>query len=107
MIELALLLIAGHYLADFGLQNDFVAQQKAHALRTAMGTHALTAHSMMHGLVAAVVVGALGHGWLFPAAVVMVSHWLIDFGKTRDFYGINIDQGLHLAVLVTLALSVA
>lgn len=128
MIELFLLLIAGHYLADFGLQPDFVAKMKSRVFFEAMGFHCLTAHAMIHGLVAAAVAGVLGYGWLMPFVVVAITHWLIDFGKAwdgwpdawritqgakqsgkpdaRGLYGINADQALHIFVLIIVALAV-
>lgn len=60
---------------------------------------------MIHGLVTAGIVAWLGHDWVLPATVVAVSHWMIDFGKARNRYDINIDQGLHFAVLVVVTLS--
>lgn len=123
--ELLLLLIAGHYLADFPLQPDFVAKQKSRVFFESIGFHCMTAHAMIHGLVAAAVSGVLGHSWLLPFVVVAVTHWLIDFGKAwdgwpdnwritqgakwsgkpdaRGLYGINVDQVLHVAVLVIVA----
>lgn len=125
MAELLLLLVAGHYLADFPLQPDFVARMKSRVFFESIGFHCLTAHAMIHGLVAAAVVSVLGYRWLMPFLVVAVTHWLIDFGKAwdgwpdnwritqgakwsgkpdaRGLYGINIDQALHIAVLVIVA----
>lgn len=119
-MTLLLALIAGHYLADFPLQTDIIAKNKGKVFRESIGFHCLTAHAAIHGLVAGVVSEAL------PVAVAVgVSHWLIDFGKSwegwpenwritngarwagnptaRGLYGINVDQALHIGVLVLLA----
>jgi len=125
-IETLMLLWAGHYLADFPLQPDFVAKNKGKVFVEAIGFHCLTAHAFIHGLVAAGVAVALGYGWLVPFVVVAASHWIIDFGKSWErwpenwritdaarwagnpdaggLYGINVDQALHFAVMVALAL---
>ena len=55
--RLFLMLVAGLYLADFALQDDFMVKNKADAGKTAMGFHVLTAHAAIQGLVA---------GLLFP-----------------------------------------
>lgn len=108
---------AGHYLADFPLQPEFVAKQKSLVFIESIGFHCLTAHAFIHGLVAGVL---SGHLWV--GAVVGLTHWVIDFGKaskllvnlphtkgarkgpqTSGLYGINIDQALHLAVIAVIA----
>jgi len=101
MVELLLLLIAGHYLADFPLQGEFIAKMKGRP--EAMGWHCLTAHAMIQGLVVAVMVAALGHAWVAAFLAVAVTHWLIDLGKVRGLYGINADQSLHILVLLIVA----
>src|SRR5262245_4899463 len=125
MAQLLLLLIAGHYLADFPLQPDFVAKMKSRVFFESIGFHCLTAHAMIHGLVAAAVASVLGYAWLMPFLVVAITHWLIDFSKAwdgwpdnwritqgakwsgkpdaRGLYGINVDQALHMLVLLIVA----
>ncbi|KKL67724.1 hypothetical protein LCGC14_2132150 [marine sediment metagenome] len=125
MIELFLLLAAGHYLADFPLQGDAIARNKGKVFVESVGFHALTAHAAIHALVAAGVAMVLGYDWLWAFLVVGATHWLIDFGKSwerwpdswritdgarwpgnpdaRGLYGINVDQALHMAVPVGLA----
>ena len=94
-IQLFLMLVAGHYLADFALQDDFIARNKAAALKTAMGFHTLTAHSAIQGLVAGLISQNLAIG-----LIVAATHWFIDFGKAaKSWYGINIDQFLHILVI--------
>ena len=94
-IQLFLMLVAGHYLADFALQDDFMAKNKADAGKTAMGFHVLTAHAAIQGLVAGVISESLTIG-----LIVAITHWIIDFGKaTKQWYGINVDQFLHILVI--------
>jgi len=89
------MLVAGHYLADFALQDDFMAKNKADAGKTAMGFHVLTAHAAIQGLIAGLLSQNLSIG-----IIVAVTHWIIDFGKAvKGLYGINIDQFLHILVI--------
>lgn len=115
-------LLAGHYLADFPLQSQHIAENKGKVFIEAIGFHCLTAHAAIHGLVAGYIAG------FWAGLIVAVTHWLIDFGKSwegwpegwritdgarwagnpdaRGLYGINVDQALHVAVLVGVALGV-
>lgn len=113
--ELLIILWAGHYLADFPLQPAFVAEKKSLVFIESIGFHCLTSHAFIHGLVAGVITNNFVAG-LF----VGVTHWIIDFGKasqllddrfphtkgarkgpqTSGLYGINIDQALHLLVII-------
>ena len=114
-IRLFVFLLAGHYLADYGLQSRYVAEKKALAFIEAEGFYALTAHAAIHGLVAGLITH---HFWVM--LLVAATHWLIDFGKASallsdkyphtkgarkhgqktGLYGINIDQALHIIVLL-------
>lgn len=118
-IELLVFLWAGHYLADFPLQPAFVASEKRKIFKESIGFHCLTAHAFIHGLVAGLITQNFTAG-----AIVGLTHWLIDFGKSYQgfddrfphtkgarnefqsygLYGINIDQLLHFSVIVGVAL---
>lgn len=120
-VQLFLILVAGHYLADFALQTGHMAETKGRVFVEAVGFHTLTAHAAIHGLVA----GAITHNFA-AGVVVALTHWLIDFGKasvlltdrfphtkgarkhgqTTGLYGINVDQTLHLLVLLAVILFV-
>lgn len=120
--ELFFTLLAGHYLADYALQTDHMAATKGKALVEAAGFHALTAHAAIHGLVA----GVITHNF-WAGLIVALSHWIIDFckasvlltdhlphirgarkhGQTVGLYGINIDQTLHILVLLVIVMFVA
>jgi len=96
------MLVAGHYLADFALQDDFMAKNKADASKTAMGFHVLTAHAAIQGLVAGLLSQNLTIG-----IIVAITHWIIDFGKAaKHWYGINVDQFLHISVILLAVLLV-
>ena len=91
--NLFLLLVMGHFLGDFALQSDRMAQEKcAGADPTLPWWIWLTAYGAIHGLIVAVLSGLplLGlcewvvHGW-------------IDYGKCRHRYSLVTDQLLHLS----------
>lgn len=102
---LALLaLIGAHYVADFAMQNDYVATAKAKVHTSPDGIHALTAHAVHHVVASAVLLGLVGLPWLIPALIVGVTHWAIDYGKAvRGLYGYHADQGMHLLVIVVVS----
>ena len=116
--QLFILLLAGHYLADFALQPRFMAESKALVFVKSIGFHSLTSHAFVHGLTAGLITQSY-----YAGALVGATHWLIDAlkaskvfddryphtkgarknGQTHGLYGINVDQALHLAVLVFVA----
>jgi hypothetical protein len=51
----------------------------------------LTAHALVHGG----VVAMLTSNW-YLGVLETLCHWLIDFGKCENVYGIHVDQGLHV-----------
>ena len=90
------ILIAGHFLADFGLQSDVMSREKRRASTTELQKIVpwywwLTSHAFIHGFV---VWFLLGIWWI--ALAETVAHWLIDFGKCEGYYGMWPDQLLHL-----------
>ena len=110
VIYAVLLLIAAHYLADYALQNAYVADAKAHPERPDWA-HALTAHAVHHATLAGLallLVGIVPAYALIWAIVVGVTHWIIDYGKAvRGWYGIHADQAMHLAVAVLVGVAAA
>lgn len=102
MIETFIALLFAHSLADFVLQNDWIVRHKRKPL--ALGLHALVV-----GLTAAAATGTL-HPALLALALVHIG---IDVGKlaltrlwktSSGFGPFMIDQALHLASLIALAL---
>lgn len=93
-IALLVLLLAGHALADYPLQGDFLAQGKNR--HTALGAvwwpHALTSHALIH----AGFVTALTGSALLGIAEFAV-HWVTDWLKCENRIGINTDQTIHVA----------
>lgn len=99
-LEVIFLLIAGHAVADFGLQTEFVARFKSQHLSFEDGStkrgdlvwmHILGAHCFIHGLFVYIV---LGNVWLGLAEALC--HGAIDYAKSDNKFGFHTDQLLHL-----------
>lgn len=91
-------LLVGHMVADFWAQSDALAMLKNRHRNTSGRLpwyYALTAHAMMHGGVVAFLTGSIILGLCETAF-----HWVIDFGKCEDWYGIHVDQGAHVVCKV-------
>lgn len=98
--QLGFSLLCSHAVCDFALQSDVMAKGKNRHNRTTpppgakyqpSWAHWLTAHALIHGAGVALVTGIW---WLGLAETV--AHWLIDFNKCDNRYGINTDQSLHI-----------
>jgi hypothetical protein len=94
---LLLLLLAGHALADYPLQGDFLAQAKSR--HTKLGAlywpHALTAHSLIHGGVVTLLTGSA----LLGLAETVI-HGITDWLKCEGKIDLNTDQAIHAACKV-------
>ena len=93
IIEILLLLIVGHALADYPLQGDFLAKAKNHKIpiQGVPWYQALFAHSVIHGGMVALITGYV---WLGIAEFIL--HSLIDYEKSDMVITYNQDQALHL-----------
>lgn len=90
--QLFALLTMGHFLGDFGLQSDRMAVEKCAGRDVTMAwPWWLTAHAAIHGFLVAMLTGLPMLG-LAEWAV----HALIDLGKCRKWYGIELDQTMHI-----------
>ena len=98
------LLICGHALGDFSLQNQWVALNKERrrgdtpepdtvpsGAKVTIWPYLLTAHSLHHGFLVFVITqsGAL-------AVAETAVHWVSDFGKGEAWYGFHFDQSIHI-----------
>lgn len=99
--EVLFLLLAGHAVADFGLQNEFIARFKSHKEKLNVGNtkradliwiHILMSHCLIHGLAVFLILGNL---WL--ALAETVAHAITDFLKSEDRFGFHADQLIHIA----------
>lgn len=88
------LLLAGHALADTVLQPPWLSRDKRHVDRQIRWA-ALGMHGSVHGFM---VMLATGRPELFFAELVL--HPLIDNLKARGWYGMLVDQALHIACKV-------
>lgn len=96
-------LLCGHAFADFAFQNDFIANNKnrhaipkgydskLHGPKQIVWLYVLSSHALIHGTMAAIAMNNVYVGMAEAA-----SHWVIDFGKCEKWYGIHLDQWLHI-----------
>ena len=99
MIEKILWVLLAHYLLDYPLQGDFLAQTKGKYW------YSLLAHSVIYGLGMAFILKILGVFTVWKAIILVASHLVIDYKKatakdkdkalTSYLY---IDQGLHISI---------
>ena len=90
-------LIAGHALADYPLQGDFLSKAKNRSapIPGVPYWQAMGAHVIIHGAIVAFVTGIW---WLFFAEAAI--HWLTDDAKCTGKISYNQDQAIHLACKV-------
>lgn len=93
MIALLFNLIAGHFVADYPLQTDFIAKGKSPyaAPQFVPWYYVLTAHAFTHGLMVSWLTGE----WLFGVLETFL-HWFIDLAKCCNQTSIHTDQALHI-----------
>lgn len=87
-METFALLIAGHFVADYPLQGDFLAHAKAQG---PLRVWHLFGHSAIHG--GAVL---LATGSLLLCVLEALAHMLIDENKVHGRISFAMDQALHL-----------
>lgn len=92
--HLLILLVLGHWLADYPLQGDFLAKAKNRGtpIPGVPWWQAMTAHCGIH----AGIVYVLTSCWPL-AAIEFYIHWVTDSKKCRGRIGFNTDQAIHLA----------
>jgi len=109
-------LLFAHAVADFGLQSDTMAKLKSRRADVKRGEECqwkfrdgkyqltwmywLTAHALIHGAMA-----FLFSGSMLAALIITAAHWVLDYCKTQDYWGIHIDQGCHLLIILLCALT--
>lgn len=100
MVEILFLLIAGHFLADYPLQGDFLARGKNRTdpIPGVPFYQCLIAHAFIHGGVVAILTGS----WIL-GAVEVILHAIIDDAKCTSKIGFNTDQALHIGCKVIYA----
>nr|WP_186481638.1 DUF3307 domain-containing protein [Synechococcus sp. NOUM97013] len=94
--ELLILLVFGHFLADFPLQSDRMAVEKCPGKDAVLDWRWwLAAHSATHGLVVSLLTGVP-----FVGLAEMIFHAAIDYGKCRFRYSLAADQLMHVVCKV-------
>ncbi len=89
--NLLIVLIFGHFLADFPLQSDRMAVEKCPGKDEVLDWRWwLAAHTATHGLVVAVLTGVP-----FLGLAEMLCHAAIDYSKCRFRYPLIADQLMH------------
>lgn len=96
-IEMLGLLIAGHALADYPLQGDFLAKGKSRfsPMPGVPWYQALGAHAAIHGAMVGLITGSI-----FLAALETAAHACIDDAKCAGRISFNQDQILHVVCKV-------
>ena len=103
-----LMLLMGHAVADFGLQSPAMAKGKnrnvpkdyippGQTLQICWPYY-LAAHSLIHGAMVMIITGSVTWS-MFEA----VTHGAIDFGKCESWYGVHMDQAMHMMALGVIA----
>tara|TARA_Y100001968_G_C19265161_1_gene671283 strand:+ start:138 stop:479 length:342 start_codon:yes stop_codon:yes gene_type:complete len=86
-------LIAGHFLADYPLQGDFLskAKNRANPIPGVPWYQAMGAHAFIHGAFVAFITGIW---WLCLAEALL--HAFIDDSKCEGEISFNQDQAFHI-----------
>ena len=92
-------MIIGHAIADFVLQPDamgFGKNRNNDAQRTkgALFPHWyywMTSHALVHSGAVYILTGNI-----FIASIELILHWMIDFSKCEGWFGVDMDQLLHI-----------
>ena len=99
IIKNLLWVVLAHYIADYPLQGDFLAQTKGKYF------YSLLVHSIIYGLSISLCFELLGVFNVWKAIILIVNHICIDYikahakdkNKAMTSY-LYIDQALHLAI---------
>ena len=98
-MENILWLLLAHYICDYPLQGDFLAQTKSKYW------YSLLVHSIIYGLGLALVLKFLGAFAIWKVVFLITSHLIIDYkkahAKNKDLAlttYLYIDQSLHLLI---------
>ncbi len=108
-------LVAGHALADFGLQSDAMAQCKCRRARLPLQKavpwyYWMAAHVLIQGGMVGVVLRFSGYDAATAVAYGLletVVHWFADIAKCEGYTGIHADQAVHVGCKVAWAVMLA
>lgn len=92
-VMMFLKLVAGHFVADYPLQSDFIANgKKRPGLYGVPWYYILSAHAATHATAVFLITG----GNMPLALFEFTSHFAIDHLKCEKLIGIHADQWLHI-----------
>ena len=96
-------MLLAHYIADYPLQGEFLAQTKGKYW------HSLFVHSMIYSLSVCLCFKLLGVFVIWKFAVLLISHLIIDYVKSNSKNKekaltsyLYIDQSLHIIIALGL-----
>jgi hypothetical protein len=94
-------LVIGHFVADYTLQTDFIAQRKSkwNSIPAVPWYYVLTAHAATHAAAVGIITGSP-----LLAALELIWHWIIDHLKCMGLTSIHIDQFLHVVCKIILTI---
>jgi hypothetical protein len=103
MTVLLLKLIAGHFVADYPLQSDFIANgKKRPGLYGVPWYYTLSGHAATHATAVYLVTGGMA-----LALVEFFAHFFIDTAKCEKWIGIHQDQWAHIVCKLCYAIILA
>ena len=114
MPDLLFFLLLGHYIGDFALQSDKMAQNKANSKGT-LSLHVLIytvtiALFLAYGLNIHESDAFMNPTTILVLAAVYLIHWIQDYTKSKSFNGSKqayyIDQSIHILTLVIIRIYV-
>lgn len=96
-LDIFALMLAGHAVADYPLQGDFLAKAKnrANPIPGVPWYHGLLPHAAIHGGMVGLITGSLTLG-----IAEFVAHCFIDDAKCTGRISYDTDQALHVACKV-------
>jgi len=103
------LLVLGHFVADYIFQSEFIAINKSHITNITKGAvpwyYVMTSHVSGHALMVYLITGNIGLGLL-----EMIVHFMTDCAKCEGLINIHVDQLIHIAckaVWVTILIAIS
>lgn len=114
MPDLLFFLLIGHYIGDFALQSDKMAQNKGRS-KVFLSFHVLIytatlASFLVYGLNLHENTSFMSLTTLLVVAAVYVIHWIQDFIKSQKFNGTKqayyVDQAIHVITLLIIRIYV-
>ena len=94
-LEMLILLIGSHFICDYVLQTEAIAEGKNRNIDLCKfgvdWRYWMTSHAVTHGFGVGIITGSIWTG-----VAEFIAHWLIDAGKCEKYYGLHVDQLLHI-----------